>query len=113
MRGTDSAKGTQTLPIPVTQAWSHLAIVYSGALCVVYQNGQKLGSATITPATDNGLKMSIGCDSNGDETKYRGKFSEVRLLDEVITDDWAKVEYEQGSPDFLSMQVQTVSEFNI
>ena len=73
--------------------WTHMALVYDGATCTVYSNGYALVSGTVTPATDNGLPFSIGCDSDGDEAYVRGAFDECRLLDAAASADWIAAEF--------------------
>ena len=73
--------------------WTHVALVYDGSTCTVYSNGFALVSGTVTPATDNGLPLSIGCDSDGSEANMRGAFDECRLLDAAASADWIAAEY--------------------
>ena len=73
--------------------WTHVALVYDGSTCTVYSNGYELVSGTVTPATDNGLPLSIGCDSDGSEANVRGAFDECRLLDAAASSDWIAAEY--------------------
>ena len=73
--------------------WTHVALVYDGSTCTVYSNGYALVSGTVTPATDNNLPLSIGCDSDGDEAYVRGAFDECRLLDDAASADWIAAEY--------------------
>ena len=73
--------------------WTHVAFVYDGSTCSVYSNGFQLVSGSITSATDNGLPLSIGCDSDGTEANIRGAFDECRLMDAVASADWIAAEY--------------------
>ena len=73
--------------------WTHVALVYDGSTCTVFSNGCALVSGTVTPATDNGLPLSIGCDSDGSEANVRGAFDECRLLDAAASADWIAAEY--------------------
>ena len=73
--------------------WTHIALVYDGTSCSVYSNGHELVAGTITPATDNNLPLSIGCDSDGDEAYVRGAFDECRLLGAAASADWIAAEY--------------------
>ena len=84
-------------------AWSHLAFVYSGATLTVYQNGSQVASGTIAAATDNGLALSFGCDSDGSETYLQGAFDECRLMGGAASADWVKAEYDTVTgADFLT-----------
>ena len=60
--------------------WTHVVLAYSDATLTVYQNGVQVKTGEITPATDNGLPLSIGCNSNGSETYAQGAFDECRLM---------------------------------
>ena len=83
--------------------WTHVAFVYDGSICTVYSNGYELVSGTVTPATDNNLPLSIGCDSDGSEQNIRGAFDECRLLDAVASADWIAAEYATvADPSFLT-----------
>ena len=73
--------------------WTHIALVYDGSTCTVYSNGYALVSGPVTPATDNGLPLSIGCDSDGSEQNIRGAFDECRLLNAAASADWIAAEY--------------------
>ena len=79
--------------------WTHVALVYDGSTCTVYSNGFALVSGTVTPATDNGLPLSIGCDSDGSEANVRGAFDECRLLDAAASADWIAAEYATATSD--------------
>ena len=78
-------------------AWSHVALVYDDATLTVYQNGAPVQTGAITAATDNGLALSIGCNSNGSETYAQGAFDECRLLGGAASADWVKAEYDSAA----------------
>ena len=67
--------------------WVHLAFVYSGSICKVYANGQLLNALTITPASDNGAPLSIGCTSDGGDWCLYGDYDEARLCDGELSAD--------------------------
>ena len=73
--------------------WVHLAFVYSGASCKVYANGQLLNTLSITPASDNGAPLSIGCTSGGDDWSLYGDYDEARLCDEELSADRIAADY--------------------
>lgn len=90
-RDKDQCKGSFSPNLQ--NRWTHVAFVYDGSTCSVYSNGYLLVSGTVTPATDNGLPLSIGCDSDGSEANVRGAFDECRLMDAVASADWIAAEY--------------------
>ena len=90
-RDKDTCKGAFSPNLQ--NRWTHVALVYDGTTCTVYSNGYALVSGTVTPATDNGLPLSIGCDSDGTEANVRGAFDECRLLDAAASADWIAAEY--------------------
>ena len=73
--------------------WTHVAFVYDGSSVTVCSNGYTIATGSITAATDNGLPLSIGCNSNGNENYIHGAFDECRLLDAVASADWIAAEY--------------------
>lgn len=68
-----------TIPMAIVGNWVHLTFVYSGTNCSMYANGEFVGSGTIIPARDNGLTLSIGGVSNGNEWCLYGDYDEVRI----------------------------------
>lgn len=102
-RGAAQDSGASgTFPHSLLGGWSHVALVYNERALAVYQNGSLVKMATITAAKDNQLPMSIGCDSDGDESYAIGSFDECRLIDAVVSADWLLAEYKQASSEFLS-----------
>ncbi|MCR5750786.1 MAG: DUF2341 domain-containing protein [Kiritimatiellae bacterium] len=99
-RDKDQCKG-QFSP-NLQNRWTHVAFVYDGTTCSVYSNGCLLVSGSVTAATDNGLPLAIGCDSDGSEANIRGAFDECRLLDAVASADWVLAEFEQAGTSFLT-----------
>ena len=73
--------------------WTHVVLAYSDATLTVYQNGVQVKTGEITPATDNGLPLSIGCNSNGSETYAQGAFDECRLMIGAASADRIAAEY--------------------
>ena len=79
-----SARGASstaiTLNTPTYQnAWLHIALVYNDTTLTAYANGVQCGSGTIAAATDNGLPLSFGNNSNGSERSFPGLYDEIRL----------------------------------
>ena len=93
----NSSNVDKTFSTTLQDAWSHLAFVYSDATLTVYQNGSQVASGAIGAATDNGLALSFGCDSDGSETYLQGAFDECRLMGGAASADWVKAEYDTAS----------------
>ena len=93
-RGANNPSYSGTFSTALNTAWSHIVLVYSGTTLTVYQNGAQVKTGTINAATDNGLSLSIGCDSDGSETYAQGAFDECRLLGAAASADWVKAEYD-------------------
>ena len=107
-RDKDQCKGAFTPSLQ--NHWTHVALVYDGSTCSVYSNGYLLVTGTVTPATDNDLPLSIGCDSDGSEANIRGAFDECRLLDAVASADWIAAEYATVADDaFVSAGAVTAN----
>ena len=100
-RDRDTCMGT--FEPSLRDRWTHVAFAYDGSTCTVYTNGFALVSGAVTPATDNGLPLAIGCDSDGTEATIRGAFDECRLLGAAASADWIAAEYATvADPAFLS-----------
>ncbi len=73
--------------------WMHLAFVYSGSSCKVYADGQLVNTLAITPASDNGAPLSIGCTSDGGDWSLYGDYDEARLCDGELSADRIAADY--------------------
>ena len=96
-RGANNPSYTGTFDPALNTAWAHVALVYNGTTLTVYQNGAQIKTGTINAATDNGLALSFGCDSDGSETYLQGAFDECRLMGGAASADWVKAEYDTAS----------------
>lgn len=96
-RGSNNPSYTGTFNPALNTAWAHLAFVYSNTTLRVYQNGAQIKTGDIDAATDNGLALSFGCDSDGSETYLQGAFDECRLMGGAASADWVKAEYDTAS----------------
>ena len=76
--GADGAMPTVNIS-GLEGGWEHLVFAYCGTICNVYANGALVDTLNISPATENGAPLSIGCTSNGDEWCLFGDYDEVRL----------------------------------
>ena len=95
--GAAGNNGTQVnnLAIPsVVDDWVNLVAIFSGVNYSLYANGVRVGGGTVAAPTDNGLPLSVGCNSNGSEKTFSGKYDEVRLRGEVLSADRIKADYE-------------------
>ena len=89
---------TFSLPSPgLHQNWVHLAFVYDNEDLYVYANGERCAQGKIDPATDNGFKFSIGCNSNGTDKFAMGAFDECRLMGGAAPADWVKAEHDTAA----------------
>ena len=101
-RGSNNPSYSGTFNPALNTAWSHLVLVYDGATLTVYQNGAQIKTGAITAATDNGLALSFGCDSDGSETYLQGAFDECRLMDGTATADGVALDWlAQSDPAFF------------
>ena len=98
--------GTQVKPNinDISADWLHLSIAFSGATATLYQNGARVGSYEINPATDNGRPLSFGNNSNGTEGSFNGQYDEIRLSKGTNSAVRAAAEYASMLPSagFLS-----------
>ena len=89
--------------------WVHWAVVFEGSTCRIYGNGALMTtyvgsgawgasigeeSNAIGAAVDNGLPLSLGCNSAGADGCFVGAFDEFRLKKGVASADWVKAEYD-------------------
>lgn len=87
--------------------WTYLTFVYNGAKCTVYGNGAKIKDTTIVSVTGSGtLPLGIGnspagIDNAKGDAAWGGWIDEVRLRDDVPTDEWLAVEYKAMTTDFF------------
>jgi hypothetical protein len=92
----DSHYAALEAPAADSNAWVHLAGVYTGSGWVLYRNGTK---AAATPADTNGAKPSpgawrIGAEyANGVSRFFHGALDEVRISNTARSADWFKMEY--------------------
>lgn len=96
-----SASGLGVEIPSLLDAWVHLAFVYSEGegknyRVAVYTNGflAAESGSVITPPQDNGLPLSFGNNSTGDEASFNGMFDEMRLRGGTASPNWMRAEYE-------------------
>ena len=92
-RGANSGDYTATVP-DISQNWAHVVLSYNGTTLQYYVNGAKAETRTLnSAATDNGKPLSIGNDSDGNESNWVGAMDEIRLRGFVPTEAWEAFEY--------------------
>lgn len=91
-RGASSTAHTVTFP-NIKDGWVHIALVYSGNTLTGYANGVRTGGGDITAATDNGLPLSFGNNSNGSEASFNGQYDEIRLRKGALSATRVAAEY--------------------
>ena len=93
-RGSDgNTRVDATIP-SLNKTWQHLAFVYNDTSLMIYTNGALCKSGTVKAPKDNGLPLSLGCNSPGTGGWVRGRYDEVRLQDGIPSADWLRAEYD-------------------
>ena len=88
--------------------WTHLAIVYEGAMAYAYVNGTLGNSGTIVPVANNDSPLYFGSNPGNSGTYFMGAFDECRLLKAAASADWVQAEYATvASSDFLTASAAT------
>lgn len=80
-------------------SWSHIAFVYEGKSCRVYQNGSLIGTSTIVEVTNNNAPLCFGNLTGGygngtGDSAWAGWIDEVRLADGVLSAEYLAAEYD-------------------
>ena len=91
--GAPNNKPSVEVYTKIVGSWVHLAFVYSGSSCKVYADGQLVNTLGITPASDNGAPLSIGCTSDGGDWCLYGDYDEARLCDGELSADRIAADY--------------------
>ena len=91
--GAPNNKPSVEVDTKIVGSWVHLAFVYSGSSCKVYADGQLVNTLGITPASDNGAPLSIGCTSDGGDWCLYGDYDEARLCDGELSADRIAADY--------------------
>ena len=83
--------------------WVHFAFVFKGTSFSLFRNGRKIGTGTVTPATDNGKNIVLGNDTDigvsGADIAWHGWMDEFRLSNGGETDGALETEYLAMAPD--------------
>lgn len=107
IRGANNKNITVTIP-DITSAWMHVVLVYDDTTLYVYLNGTLASIAAIDNAADNGLPLSIGCNSSGGETAFDGQFDEIRLYGGTLDASQIAMEYAmETTPGFFTYSAST------
>jgi hypothetical protein len=101
--GNGGNTGAGTLASSLRNAWSHLAFVFDGRTCIIYQDGAPCKTNTINSASDNDAPLCFGNTTGGygDGTggaAWCGWMDEVRLADGVPTAAWLAAEHAAMAP---------------
>ena len=80
-------------------SWSHIAFVYEGKFCRVYQNGSLIGTSAIVEVTNNNAPLCFGNLTGGygngtGDSAWAGWIDEVRLADGVLSAEYLAAEYD-------------------
>ena len=80
-------------------SWSHIAFVYEGKSCRVYQNGSLIGTSAIVEVTNNNAPLCFGNLTGGygngtGDAAWAGWIDEVRLADGVLSAEYLAAEYD-------------------
>ena len=91
-----SVRGYLDANTDLSTDWRHVVAVLDGETATVYVDGgaKTATCATFATATENGLSLVFGCDADGNGQSFHGMVDEYRLLDAVVSADWAKAEYD-------------------
>ena len=103
VRGNGNAYAKATPPESFRGVWSHLAFVFDGTDCRVYQDGAFVTNGTIAAATDNDAPLCFGNTTGGygdgtGDWAWRGWMDEVRLADGAPTAAWLAAEHAAMAP---------------
>lgn len=71
----------------------HVGITCLDTTVTAYSDGVQKNSGTVDLPTDNGLPLSIGCNSNGSDSHIVGGFDEVRLMRGAADATWMAAEF--------------------
>ena len=74
--------------------WVYIAYAFAGNQVSIYTNGALSASGEITPATDNGLPLSFGNNSDGSEKSWHGQYDEIRLIGGTLSPTRVKADYD-------------------
>ena len=78
----------------VTADWRFVTLAYDGNALTVFGDGTPVAQGNVSSVSpDNGLPLSLGCDSDGTEAYFRGVFDEARLRRGASSPEWVAAEY--------------------
>ena len=101
--GNGGNTGAATLDASLRNAWSHLAFVFDGKSCAIYQDGAFCRTTTISAVSDNDAPLCFGNTTGGygdgaGTSAWCGWMDEVRLADGVPTAAWLAAEHAAMAP---------------
>ena len=78
----------------VTADWRFVTLTYDGNALTVFGDGTRVARGSVSSVSpDNGLPLSLGCDSDGTEAYFSGAFDEARLRRGASSPEWVAAEY--------------------
>jgi len=92
VRGSGTTGSQVSFP-DLTANWLSIVLVFNGSTVRPYVNGAAASAISISAASDNGLRLSIGNNSNGSEKNFYGYVDEVRLADGSLSADRIAADY--------------------
>ena len=92
VRGPGTGGGQFTFP-DLTANWLSVVFVFNGSKVRPYVNGVAQSEIGIAAVTDNGLRLSIGNNSNGSEKNVYGYVDEARLSDGSLSAERIAADY--------------------
>ena len=101
--GNGGNTGAATLDSTLRNAWSHLAFIFDGKSCAIYQDGAFCRTTTISAVSDNDAPLCFGNTTGGygdgaGTSAWCGWMDEVRLADGVPTAAWLAAEHAAMAP---------------
>ena len=95
--GSGDKTTEQIYPTNMLDEWAYLTFVYDDTSCLVYENGEPVGTATINKTTDNNKPLVFGNNPGivtvtGDAA-WIGWIDEVRFAKGVQSAEWVAAEY--------------------
>lgn len=92
-RAATTASVSGSLP-DLTADWRLVTFAYDGNTVTAFGDGARVASGAVTSAApDNGRPLSLGCDSDGNESWLDGAFDEARLRRGASSAAWVEAEY--------------------
>ena len=97
-RGSSNYAISRDYPKDAKKQWVYLTFVYNNASCTLYENGESLGTESITASSDNDAPLAFGNRSDISTTGvgdcgWQGRIDEVRFVRGAQNATWVAAEY--------------------